>query len=79
MRCVIYERTHSAAAAPEARHSWTGTCGVAGQCKSPSRRETRLDDLVKAAFHDTDTDLLAKMSARMSVSWNVALTKDMLH
>ena len=32
---------------------------------------------VKAAFHDTDTDILARMteSVSMSVSWNAALTK----
>jgi len=33
---------------------------------------------VKLAFHDTDTDILARMSARMSVSvsasWNAGFT-----
>jgi len=29
---------------------------------------------LKAAFHDTDTDILVRIVARMSVSWNAALT-----
>jgi len=63
------------------RHEAVGARSSRRRARRPRCRKIRYDSSsVKAAFHDTDTDILARMSVSvsMSVSWNAALSGPVL-